>query len=148
MKGSQVKIMTPQEAINNMVKAVDFSKYTSVQLSYLRDEIGKEISKRFQDRICDEEGNSVYGFECKPLPRRQNIQEYMDNKARDQKRIDTALKKVSSEDKAKIEGLRELRSYAIKKDNKAAADKVAIMMVDMLVECGIDNPERVVKRLS
>jgi len=140
--------MTPQEAINNMVKAVDFSKYTSVQLSYLRDEIGKEISKRFQDRICDEEGNSVYGFEGKPLPRPQNIQEYMDNKARDQKRIDVALKKVSSEAKAKIEGLRELRSYAIKKDNVAAANKVAIMMVDVLVECGIDNPEQVVRRLS
>tara|TARA_R100001244_G_scaffold116713_1_gene86808 strand:+ start:78 stop:503 length:426 start_codon:yes stop_codon:yes gene_type:complete len=138
-----------QEAINSMVKEVDFNKYSSVQLSYLRDEIGKEIGRRFQARVNSETEENTYDFNCKAL-RVQSIQQYMENKEASQKRADTLLEGLSKQDRNKVEGLLDLRKHAIRHESlhPGATEKLTSMLVYQLEEFGIDNPEKVISRLS
>jgi len=138
-----------QEAINSMVKEVDFNRYSSVQLSYLRDEIGKEISRRFQARVNSETEENTYDFNCKAI-RTQSIQEYMENKEKAQKRTDALLEGLSEQDRGKIESLLDLRKHAIRNEtlHPGATEKLTSMLVNHLEDLGVDKPLKVINRLS
>lgn len=138
-----------QEAINNMVKDVDFSQYSSAQLSCLRDEIGKEISRRFRERVNSETEENTYDFNCKAI-RTQSIQEYMENKEKAQQRADALLKGLSEHDRGKIESLLDLRKHAIRNEtlHPGATEKLTSMLISQLEELGIDKPLKIINRLS
>ncbi len=131
------------KSLQEYTPSMNLAALNDTQLRMLSEAVKKEVGDRYRIKHCE----GMFTFDGKPMSRTQAIEAFVANKEKKEKGIESALKKLTDEDKAYLTHMGELHLYAVRTKNESGAKRIRDLIVDKLFEYHMaDKTDKIIER--